>query len=200
MLNIDNLMNDTNFGSNLNELPKNIIYMKYGTHVSEKPDDIIRRKIEECNHQGMSFWGYGGNLCHPINQVQPFIKENLERGEKTYLVLSRTTSVYNGYPSRATFYSADKISWKEIPIGINVLGSPLAIICRNMEMCNFLLDLADYEVPVGNSAGKILSQILSWHINKSCGRLIQKDYYNLMPVRPVKISVIAEIERAVFVC
>ncbi len=50
--------------------------MKYRVHASEKVESIIQRKSKE--HEGIKqtfWWGYGGKVCHPIKQVQPFVKE-----------------------------------------------------------------------------------------------------------------------------
>ena len=79
--------------------------MKYGTHANEPPDTIIKRKINEVNLYGYTFWGYGGTSCHPLNQILPFIKMNFERGEETYLVLSRINTVWNGNSTNASFFS-----------------------------------------------------------------------------------------------
>lgn len=141
----------------INTSYKNIIYMKYGVHASESIDSIIKRKTEEIKKCQQMFWGYGGVLCHPLNQVQPFLKENLLKGEKTYLLLSQTQSKLNNAPSTAMTYSCDKVEWQPIPNGIKVLGSKYAIVCKSIEQCDFCIDLSNYIVSIGNSMGKRLS-------------------------------------------
>lgn len=77
----------------------NIIIMKCGTHASEKIEDIFnRKKLEEINND-YTCWGYGGTLCHPINQVQLFCKFY----NKIYLLLTPTNSELNNDPKRAEY-------------------------------------------------------------------------------------------------
>lgn len=171
---------------------KNIIIMKYGVHASESIESIIKRKLEEIQVCQKMYWGYGGVLCHPLNQVQPFLKENLSKGEKTYLLLTQTPSQLNNTPSMATDYSIDKVQWQPIPNGIKVLGSKYAIVCKSIEQCNFSIDLANYVIPIGNSKGKILSNYIRGHVDKACGR-----YNNNLPNQDsqlVNISLCAEID------
>ena len=74
----------------MEKLYKNIIVMKYGVHASEDVESIVVRKMQEVQVAKKMFWGYGGVLCHPLKQVQPFLRENCSKGEKTYLLLSES--------------------------------------------------------------------------------------------------------------
>lgn len=172
-------------------LYKNIIFMKYGVHASESIESIIKRKMEEIEKCQKMFWGYGGVLCHPLNQVQPFLEENVLRKEKTYLLLSKTPSELNNVPQIAKMYSCDKINWEPIPNEIKVLGSKFAIVCSSIEQCDFNLDLSSYIVPVGNSRGRKLSQYIQGRVDKACGRY-NKDVSGVEP-RIVNITLCAEI-------
>lgn len=174
------------------EMPcNNIIFMKYGVHASESIESIVKRKMEEIEQCKKMFWGYGGVLCHPLNQVQPFLKENVVRKEKTYLLLSKTDSELNNVPQIANIYSCDKTNWKPIPKGIKVLGSKYAIVCGSIEQCDFNLDLSSYIVSVGNSKGRMLSQYIHGRVDKACGRY-NKDISNVES-RIVNITLYAEI-------
>ena len=51
------------------------IFMKVGVHAQETLTDIIARKQRELKDAGVSFWGYGGNTCHPTTKVQPFVSK-----------------------------------------------------------------------------------------------------------------------------
>lgn len=166
--------------------------MKYGVHASESIESIITRKMEEIKICQKMFWGYGGVLCHPTNQVQPFLNENLSKKEKTYLLLSKTPSKLNNIPSIATVYSTDKIKWELIPDGIRVLGSKYAITCKNIKRCDFLIDLSSYLVPVGNSKGKTLSKYIQGRVDKACGKY-NEDITGEEP-KLVNISLCAEID------
>lgn len=169
----------------------NIIFMKYGVHASESIESIIKRKMEEIETCQKMFWGYGGVLCHPLNQVQPFLEKNVSRKEKTFLLLSKTYSELNNDPQIARMYSCDKINWKPIPKGIKVLGSKFAIVCGSIEQCDFNLDLSAYIVSVGNCRGKKLSQYIQGRVDKACGRY-SKDVSGVES-RIVNITLCAEI-------
>ena len=69
-----------------------VIIMKYGVHAGESISNIIERKLNELKSTGKFYWGYGGSLCHPISQVQPFLKEASENNDSVYLLLTPTKS------------------------------------------------------------------------------------------------------------
>ena len=175
----------------------NIVFMKYGTHANEPPDTIIKRKINEVNLYGYTFWGYGGTSCHPLNQILPFIKMNFERGEETYLVLSRINTVWNGNSTNASFFSFNNKDWLPIPKEHSIRGSKFAIICRSFEECSYTIDLSSYRVPVGNSQGQLLSNYICGMNTKGCGSLVVSN--RVETEKKVHISAIAKIESAVFV-
>lgn len=179
----------------VNKLYKNIVVMKYGVHASEDVDSIVVRKMQEVQVAKKMFWGYGGVLCHPLKQVQPFLRENCSKGEKTYLLLTETSSRFDNVPSEASFYSFNKIEWDSVPKGVKILGSKYAIICKNITACDFFIDLSDYVIPIGNSKGKVLSDYIRGHVDKACGRYVETNKES----KPIKISLYGEIESAVFV-
>lgn len=149
---------------------ENIVFMKYGVHASESVDSILNRKLEELGSCQKMFWGYGGVICHPTKQVQPFANANFSEKKKTYLLLSETPSKLNNSPSVATHFSRDNDRWQTIEDGIKVLGSKYAIVCKNLEKCNFQIDLSQYVIPVGNSQGKLLSEYVKGRVDKACGQ------------------------------
>ena len=169
----------------------NIIYMKYGVHASESIESIVKRKMQEIEVCQKMFWGYGGTICHPTNQVQPFLERNLSKGEKTYLLLSKTLSELNNDPTVALAYSVNHQEWVPIPEGITVLGSKYAIICKNIQQCNFSIDLADYVVPIGNSKGRKLSDYIQGQVSKACGQYCKNT--DKSASRIVNITLCAEI-------
>ena len=140
-----------------------IILMKYGYHASEEVDSIIKRKLLEIEEKGFCFWGYGGTLLHPLNQVQPFCEK-----EKVYLLLSFTNSKYFGDSMRANYYSSDKINYQKIPKEINVYGSKKALVFNNLKKVDFDINLYDYEVEIGNSKGKSLADYFKLRVDKVC--------------------------------
>ena len=170
---------------------KNIIFMKYGVHASESVEQIIERKKKEVQSAKRMFWGYGGTLCHPLNQVQPFLQENMSRNEKTYLVMAYTPSEMNSQTLETEFFSQNKNDWSRIPKGIHVYGSKYAIVCKNIERCDFIMDLSNYDSPVGNSKGRPLSEYINGRIDKACGHWDGKAKDRLSS--PVHITLCAEI-------
>ena len=166
----------------------NIIIMKCGTHATEKIEDIYNRKKQEEINNGYFCWGYGGTLCHPLNQVQPFCNN-----KKVYLLLTPTTSELNNYPQRAEYYSKDKVNWQPISSTVNVLGSKFAIVAKNLKQCDFELDLNNYEIAIGNSEEKNLALYLNGRVDKACARKIKKNSTETNE-RKIKITMIAELE------
>lgn len=147
---------------------KKIILMKYGVHASESVDKIIIRKQGETRKAGCFFWGYGGVVCHPLTQVQPFLNEG---EEDVFLLLSETPSQFNNLHSQSVFFSEDGVIWEKIPDGIAVYGSKYALCCQELIKCDFDLDLSNYLVGIGPSTGKHLSDYIRGRVDKGCGVL-----------------------------
>lgn len=171
----------------MNNNLENIIIMKCGTHATEKIEDILNRKKIEEENNGYIYWGYGGTLCHPINQVQPFCHHN----KKVYLLLTLTTSELNNIPKRANRYSIDKKMWHNINSSINVLGSKYALVIKNLQKCDFEINLSDYEIGIGKSVGKNLSVYLKGRVDKACA--IKSNKVQKQEERKIKITMIAEL-------
>ena len=176
---------------------KNIVFMKYGTHAGETASAIIQNKVDESISFGQTFWGYGGTTCHPIKQIQPFIKRNAEIGEYTYLVLSRIDSVWNRQSQRAKFFSYNNIDWQPIPEENCIKGSKYAIICSQFLLCDLEINLSLYQVPFGNAKGRLLSSYICGMNTKGCGQFIFPN--EVVMDKIVKISAVGVITNAVFV-
>lgn len=147
---------------------KNIIIMKYGVHAQEDVQNIIIRKKREYDETGKVFWGYNGVLCNPGTQILPFLEENQKKSEETYLLLVRTFSDYNGEGYIGEKFSYDKKVWKEIPKGINVIGSKYAIVCDDLIECNYKICLNNYRIAVGKSFQKPLQEYFRGRVDKAC--------------------------------
>ena len=145
-----------------------ILYMKVGTHAQETLDEIIKRKTREIEKEGVAFWGYGGNTCHPQNMVQPFAKDYSERGQTVYLCMHPMNSKHFAHPVRADEFSIDGIKWKIIPEDINVLGSRYALIIKNLRKDDFDLPLSRTQVALGNCMGSPGSSYIKGRVDKAC--------------------------------
>ena len=118
--------------------------------------------------------------------MQPFCKAN----NKVYLLLTPTHSELNSNPKRAESFSIDKYTWLNFNSKINVYGSKYALIIKNLQKCNFEIDLKDYEIAIGKSKGKNLSEYLRGRVDKACAiKNIKDKNYS----KKVKIIMIAEL-------
>jgi hypothetical protein len=172
------------------ELPY-IVFMKYGIHASEDIEKIIHRKIVEEQQAGMLFWGYGGTICNPASQIRPFLLGSGVLSENAHLVMARTNSKMLNTPAKSQEYSYNRRDWNSIPKGISVTGSKYAIVCKKLQRCNFELDLSQYCVPIGPSAGKPLSCYIMGRVDKGCG--IKSADANHHNSKIMNITLIAEI-------
>lgn len=182
---------------------KNIVFMKYGAHGNESSKSILSRKHDELIETGCVFWGYNGVLCHPSNQLNPFVQANKKNGEKTFLVLSKTLQEKSVdcdtdiELKRAELFSFDRKQWEPIPIGVNVTNSKYAVVCSSFEDCDFKLDASQYILPFANPQNCRMSNYLGWRKNRACGVYCANDF-EILPSKLLNISIIAEIEYAAF--
>jgi len=94
--------------------PSRVIVMKVGVHLGEPWEAIVERKLAEERAAGVAYWGYGGSVCHPITQVQPFA----EHGSSVAVLMIRTRSDFLGNSTPAVAASVDGGSWEPIPASV----------------------------------------------------------------------------------
>jgi len=150
------------------ELPSKFLFMKVGDHAAEPWEQILQRKRRELDETGRIFWGYGGNACHPINQVQPFAKLVLKEMDEVVLVMEYIHSNADPDIVPATEYSTDGVIWEPIPKGIKVTGSRYALVLDEIQPGDLEVNLNRYEVAVGPSAGKPAEAYLQGRTDKAC--------------------------------
>lgn len=159
---------------NLNHILKpgsHVLFMKIGIHAREPLDEIIRRKLREIEATGSSFWGYGGNTCHPTSMVQPFAQEQVKQGHPIHLVMQKMTSNHWAEPLPADEYSVDGHIWQPIPRGIEVRGSRYALVINNLRNADFGLPLGRTRVALGPSEGRVGIDYVSGRVDKACLQL-----------------------------
>ncbi len=145
------------------------IFMKVGDHAGETWTDILERKNREYKDAGRVFWGYGGTACHPLTQVQPFVRKHMvSSGGVVHLMMEPIHSQADPDVLPATEYSSDGVSWKRIPDGICVTGSRYALVLGEITPGDLDLTADDYVVGVGPSRGKRASQYIQGRIDKAC--------------------------------
>lgn len=174
-----------------------IIFMKYGVHASENVESIILRKQQECDVCGYMFWGYGGTICHPLQQIKPFLEDSKQAKETVYLMLSKTPSKFLGESVSAREFSLDKCNWNAMPHGINVVGSKYALKCGRLIKHPIHLDMSSYCVALGNSKGKRLQDYVRSRVDKGCAIRTIDDAFSTS--LSVQVDMYAEVIDAVFV-
>lgn len=145
-----------------------LIFMKVGIHAQESLKDILARKKQELADVGVTFWGYGGNTCHPTTKVQPFVSKLVGAGQEVYLCMHEMLSKHHADPVRAREYSEDGMTWKEVPSGINVRGSRYAMVLNSLDPTDFKLNLAETRVGIGMSTGRSGFDYIQGRVDKAC--------------------------------
>lgn len=150
-----------------------IIYMKYGVHAGHSVNMILERKRSDLERFGWFLWGYCSTICDPIKQVQPLAREAKLHNASVYLAMSPTPSALYNEGWKAAEFSKDQVKWEQPPDGMDVYGSPKAIVCADFVECNMPLSLDDYEVSLGNSKGRRLSSYISGRVDKGCASRVK---------------------------
>ena len=145
-----------------------IIFMKVGRHAGEDFEAIIERKRREYDAAGMILWGYGGGTLHPIQRVQPFARLKVKEGNRITLVMQEIDSNHPDTEVYATEFSRDGETWEPIPKGIRVTGSRYALVLDEIKAGDLDIDLGEYRVGGGPSAGKIGSEYIKGRVDKGC--------------------------------
>lgn len=144
------------------------LFMKVGDHAGEKFDAIIARKRLERENAGMIFWGYGGAACHPLTQVQPFLRTLRQQNGVPVLLMQKVASDWEQSQYPAEEYSDDGINWKKIPKGIHVTGSRYALVLGEILPGELTLDVRQFEVGIGPSRGRPAHEYLRGRTDKAC--------------------------------
>lgn len=171
-----------------------ILFMKVGTHAQEGLAEIIARKTEEIRSTGFGMWGYGGNTCHPTSMVQPFANTFAEQGRTIHLCMEEMESNHSAEPLCAAQFSADGVSWKEIPAGIQVRGSKYALVIDQLHPDSFKLRLDQTRVPVGPSTGRLGSKYILGRVDKACLEVLESPQIsNETPEKEIDIGLVARL-------
>lgn len=173
-----------------------LLFMKVGIHAREPLASIIARKTKEIEDEGFSMWGYGGNTCHPRTMVQPFAAAHELRGEPIVLVMNEMTSTHWAEQVRATQFSVDDQDWKDMPDGINVLGSRFALVIEDLRREEFVLPLDHTRVALGLSQGRAGSRYVQGRVDKACLEVVP-DGEVAADVKPaaMRINLVAKLRK-----
>lgn len=144
------------------------LYMKVGVHANESLKDIIQRKRAEIEAAGVSFWGYGGNSCHPFTAVQPFVKEVSATGTKVTLLMQEITSHHYAVGEAKEFSADGGKTYKPIPRGVKVLGSRFALVVNSLDDVDLAVPLSKTSVGIGRMMGISGDRYIRGHVDKAC--------------------------------
>jgi len=152
----------------LKKSPEAFVFMKVGNHSGESFEEILERKNREFRQTGRIFWGYGGNVCHPLAQVQPFVRLHIKELGSVYLLMEYVDSRAKPDLLPAKEYSDDGILWRPVPDGIRVTGSRYAFVLDEIRPGDLDLLPEDYVVGIGPSRGRLGSEFLRGRTDKAC--------------------------------
>ena len=136
-------------------LPEAFIFMKVGNHAGESFEAILVRKNREREQAGRIFWGYGGTVCHPLMQVQPFARLYTKSHGRIYLFMEPMDSKANPAIDPAKEYSDDGVTWHPLPDGISVLGSRYALVLDEIQPREIDVGIEQYVVGIGTVAARM---------------------------------------------
>ena len=89
-------------------------------------------------------------------------------GKPIVLCMERMVSKHFAEPIRADEYSTNGVNWKNVPDGIDAVGSRFALKIQDLSLADFDLPLAATEVAIGRSAGKTGSEYVKGRVDKAC--------------------------------
>ena len=150
------------------QIPDAFVFMKAGPYVSESLESILERKQREIAQTGRTFWGYGGSQLHPITQMQPFAKAQVQRQGELLVLMPITSSKTDTQIRPAVEFSVDRHTWKPIPPGICVTEALFALVMDELKPIHMELDLGQYEVGIGDSKGRNAAKFIRGHVSKGC--------------------------------
>ena len=171
--------------------------MKVGHHAGEEWEQVLARKRREFEQTGMSFWGYGGNTCHPTH-VRSFAKFAASEHQKILLVMelinSKTQLNMASMPNvvAATEFSMDGVNWQPIPDGISVTGSRYAMVLSEIRHEAVEVALNHFEAGIGPSVGRPAEDYLRYRVDKAC--FVRSGIQRTSSLPPVRL-----IRKATFV-
>lgn len=145
--------------------PDHVVVMKGGPHAGVEWTGIVEWKIADLRAAGITFWGYGGSICHPTRQVQPFARGANGNVE---VAMVPTGSDPGNAPTEAREWSADGFTWGPLPSGVRVTGSKWALVMDELAPCTDSIDLSGYTVAVGAQSGRPATQYLRHRVDKGC--------------------------------
>jgi hypothetical protein len=131
---------------------KLVLISVMGPHAGENEEEIFRRKINDIEKLGKTFWLIKSHQAKP-DLVQKICKEAETDGRKAYCIFIKSSSRGGATPTKisdsAKLYSDDKKTWNELPVGLShvtgkIDNSAYALIFSELQLDSGTLDLWNY--------------------------------------------------------
>ena len=148
------------------EPPDRIIVLRLGVRPAQRWREVIEAKMTEEKAFSIAQWCYGGHLCDPLLEVQPFARAS--RGPVSVLFIG-TEGDWDPPTALATLRSADGKTWLPIPDGVLAAGRN-ALVLRDFRSSDEWFDLPSFEVGAGPNTGVPLTKYFRGRVDKACAR------------------------------
>jgi hypothetical protein len=123
-----------------------------GPHAGESEAEILKRKIQDINNAGITFWLMKSRQAKP-NMVQELYLKAKSENKFSYCVFVKASSKRAAIPTKtaiaASSYSKDKINWEDLPHGLSPITGKLdsnayALTFDSMQIADDVIDLWQY--------------------------------------------------------
>jgi len=146
-----------------NKKQKYIIFSVIGVHAHESKQEIFKRKIEDINKTGFTFWLYKSIQANPII-VQDFCRRAKKENEDVFCVFIEPSTPGGAQPTKinasAKIYSVNNSKWTALPKGLSpVTGDTnkgaYALILDSLIEIDGIVNLWEYADSLTRKAIKI---------------------------------------------
>ncbi|MDP8211741.1 MAG: hypothetical protein P9X22_00435 [Candidatus Zapsychrus exili] len=131
---------------------KYVVISVMGPHAGESEGEIFKRKIGDAKNIGITFWLMRSRQAKP-SLVQRICKEARERNKNVVALFIEASSTGGAMPTSsansATYYSADRKYWKNLPKGLSPVTGKIdkgayALTFDLLNLHNGMIDLWNY--------------------------------------------------------
>lgn len=131
---------------------KYLIISVIGPHAGETENTIFKRKIEDINNVGKTFWLIKSHLSKP-DMVQQFCRIGLREKLKVYCFFIEPSIIGGANPTikdmAAKSFSADGVTWQKLPEGLGRVTGKIdknayALVFDELKMVTDTIDLWNY--------------------------------------------------------
>ena len=149
--------------SEKNKKQEYVIFSVIGTHAGELQQEIFKRKTEDINKVGYTFWLFKSNQAKP-DIVQAFCKKAKKRNRDVFCLFIESSTPNGAKPTKintlAKSYSADNKRWSVLlkglsPVTGEINKSAYALIFNSLKQIDNEVNLWEYADYLTEKAIKI---------------------------------------------